>query len=100
MKMKNTLLLLAALTLLAVPFVLHGSRASEFAGTDDQAEATIREVRPEYQPWFRSPFEPDETSERLLFNLQAVSGLTVLGYCLFKLRQRNRAGNPHASETH
>lgn len=99
MKMKNTLLLLAALTLLAAPLVLYGGGASEFAGTDDQAEAKIREVRPDYQPWFRSLFEPDETSERLLFNLQAVGGLTVLGYCLFKLRQRNRAGNPHASET-
>ncbi|MDX2044615.1 MAG: energy-coupling factor ABC transporter substrate-binding protein [Acidobacteriota bacterium] len=97
--MKNTLLLLAALTLLVAPFALYGSGASEFAGTDDQAEATIREVRPEYQPWFRSLFEPDETGERRLFNLQAVCGLTVLGYCLFKLRQRNRNGNPHASET-
>ncbi len=99
MKMKNTLLLLAALLLLAVPFALHGSRASEFAGTDDQAEATIREVRPDYQPWFRSLFEPDETIEPWLFKLQAAGGLTVLGYCLFKLRQRNRAGNPHAPET-
>lgn len=99
MKMKNTLLLLAALLLLSVPFALHGSRASEFAGTDDQAEATIREVRPDYQPWFRSLFEPGESSERWLFNLQAAGGLTVLAYCLFKLRQRNRAGNLHASET-
>jgi cobalt/nickel transport protein len=99
MKTNNILLLLAVLALLAAPFALHGGGASEFAGTDDQAEATIREVRPEYQPWFRSLFEPDETSEPWLFNLQAVGGLTVLGYCLLKLRQRNRAGNPHASET-
>lgn len=99
MKAKNTLLLLIALALLAAPFGLYGSRASEFAGTDDQAEAAIREVRPDYQPWFQSLFEPDETSERWLFKLQALSGLTLLGYCLFKLRQRNRAGNLHASET-
>ncbi len=99
MKMQNTLLLLAALMLLAVPFALYGSGANEFAGTDDQAEATIREVCPDYQPWFRSLFEPDETGERWLFNLQAAGGLTVLAYCLFKLRQRNRAGNLHASET-
>ena len=85
--------------LLAVPFALYGSGANEFAGTDDQAEATIREVRPDYQPWFRSLFEPGESCERWLFNLQAAGGLTVLAYCLFKLRQRNRAGNPHASET-
>ena len=99
MKTKNTLLLLVALALLAAPFWLYGSSANEFTGTDDQAETLIRVVRPDYQPWFQSLFEPDETSERWLFKLQAAGGLTVLGYCLFKLRQRNRARNLHASET-
>ena len=97
--MKNFLLLLAALLLIAAPFALYGNRANDFAGTDDQAEAAISEGRPDYQSWFRSFFEPGETGEGRLFKLQAAGGLTALGYCLFKLRQRNRAANSHAPET-
>lgn len=98
MRTKNAWLCLAALLLLSAPFALHGMRAGEFLGTDDRAEELIREVRPGYQPWFRPFFEPGEAGERRLFTLQAAIGLAALGYCLVKLRQRNRAGYPHAPE--
>jgi cobalt/nickel transport protein len=99
MKTGNALLLAAAILLAAAPFARHGWSAREFSGTDDQAEAAIRQVRPDYEPWFRSLFEPGEGAEQRLFALQALGGAGALGYCLFRLRARNRAKDANASET-
>lgn len=75
----NSLLLLAAIALVAAPMVL--KLPGEYTGTDDAAKQAIAEHG--YEPWFESLWSPPSKEiESLLFALQAAAGAGVLGYVL------------------
>lgn len=97
---RNALLLAAAAALATLPLFATLHEAPEFAGTDDQAGETIRQLRPDYEPWFKPLWEPPSAEiQSLLFSLQAAGGAGVLGYYLgLKRGQRRRAHDP-ACET-
>jgi len=78
---KNIFLLLIVIILAAVPFFLH--RSSEFAGADSRAEDAITQIRPDYEPWFKSVWEPPSGEvETFLFAAQAAIGSGIVGYYL------------------
>lgn len=79
--MKRNLWLLAAVIALAVaPLLIHGKEA-DFAGSDNQAEAAIGTLDPDYKPWAAPLWEPPSGEiESLLFALQAAVGAGLLGY--------------------
>lgn len=86
---KNLLLLLLAVLICVVPLaVVKG----EYSGADDQAESVITEIKPDYEPWFTSIYEPPSGEiESLLFALQAAIGAGVIGFGFGKLSERNKA---------
>ncbi|ADY57166.1 Cobalt transport protein cbiN [Syntrophobotulus glycolicus DSM 8271] len=88
--LRNNLLLIALVVILAVvPIFL--AKGAEFGGSDDQAEAAITEINPDYQPWFSSVWEPPSGEiESLLFALQAALGAGIVGYYLGFVRGRSK----------
>lgn len=76
---KSLVLIVLAVTLSAFPLALHQS--SEFSGADGEAEEAIMSIKPSYQPWVESIWEPPGgETESLLFALQAALGAGFLGY--------------------
>jgi cobalt/nickel transport protein len=92
--LSNWLLLLGVVVLAVAPLVL--IKGAEFSGADGQAEDAIKEIQPEYKPWFNPLVElPSGEVESLLFSVQAAAGAGVIGYVigLYKGRsqhQRNK----------
>ncbi|MCC5611465.1 energy-coupling factor ABC transporter substrate-binding protein [Nostoc sp. CHAB 5834] len=90
----NWLLLLGVVVLAVAPLVL--IKGAEFSGADGQAEDAIKEIQPEYKPWFNPLIQlPSGEVESLLFSVQAAAGAGVIGYVigLYKGRsqqQRNK----------
>ena len=78
--MRHNIILLLLVALLAViPLIIVND--SEFGGADGAAEEMITEIRPEYEPWFNSFWEPPGgETESLLFALQAALGAGFIGY--------------------
>ena len=78
--MKNNLLLLLAVIVLAViPLIIQPG--AEFSGADGQAEEAIQQISPSYEPWFHAIWEPPSGEiESLLFALQAAIGAGFIGY--------------------
>ncbi|MBC9783705.1 energy-coupling factor ABC transporter substrate-binding protein [Heliobacterium chlorum] len=89
----NILLIAAAVLLSALPLFMshHFSEGNAaFSGTDDQAEAAIQEINPDYKPWFQSFWEPPSSEiESLLFALQATLGAGFIGYYIGQKRKRS-----------
>ncbi len=77
----NLLLSIGVVTLAIIPLVfIHGV---EFKGADDRSSAGIKEIRPNYKPWFKSIFEPQGAEvETFLFATQAAIGSGVTCYIL------------------
>ncbi len=89
-KWQNWLLLLAVLILTVTPLLI--KKGAEFGGADGQAEEAIKEIQPQYEPWFNSLVElPSTEVESLLFAVQAATGAGVIGYVvgLYKGRCEN-----------
>lgn len=77
---RNLLLLLGVIILVIAPLAFH-SKTAKFSGSDDQASAMIRNLRPGYQRWVVPLWEPPSPEiESLLFALQAGLGAGLLGY--------------------
>ncbi len=81
-KRTYTLLLIAAIFILTVtPLVFVGG--AEFGGADGEAEEMITEIKPDYEPWFTSFWEPPSGEiESLLFALQGALGAGFIFYYL------------------
>ncbi|MBB0995441.1 energy-coupling factor ABC transporter substrate-binding protein [Dietzia sp. SLG510A3-3B2-2] len=93
--------LVAAACAIAVVSLVYGAGAGgEFEGADGQAEGTISEVSPGYEPWFEPllPELPGEV-ESGVFALQAGIGGGIVGYGLGVLRTRNRQQRDQAKAT-
>ncbi|MDA2805378.1 energy-coupling factor ABC transporter substrate-binding protein [Nocardiopsis suaedae] len=95
-------LLAAAAAIAALPLLIGaGAHLEEpFSGADAQAEETVEEIAPSYEPWFSPLYEaPSAEIESGLFALQAAVGAGIIGYTLGVLRTRRklRSGAPAAS---
>ena len=91
--------LVAAACAIAVFSLIYGTGAGgAFEGADGQAEGTIGEVSPQYEPWLEPlvPELPGEV-ESGLFALQAGIGGGIVGYGLGVLRTRTRLRREYAS---
>lgn len=87
--MKNTILLFVVILLAIIPLFMIND--SEFGGADGQAEEAIIEIAPDYEPWFRSFWEPPGgETESLLFALQAAIGALIIGYIFGFSRARKK----------
>lgn len=80
---KQNIILMFACVLIAVAALFLAPSNSEFGGSDGGAEATITEVRPDYQPWFSPLYEPASGEiESLLFTLQGSIGVGIITYII------------------
>ena len=88
---QNILLILAVVALGVfplwyVPKHVHnanGETVEIFAGADDKAKNLVRDINPNYTPWFESLMEPSSGEiASLLFALQEGIGAGFIGYYL------------------
>ena len=90
--MKNLILFLLVIILAIIP--LFTQKNAAFGGADGQAEETIVEIAPDYEPWFHAIWEPPSGEiEGLLFTLQAAMGAIVIGYVIGYGRARKKAAS-------
>ncbi|MEN3183449.1 MAG: energy-coupling factor ABC transporter substrate-binding protein [Atribacterota bacterium] len=84
MRGKVVLFLFASFLLFLVS--LHfGQQRGDLAGADEQAEHLIREITPNFEPWFSPLWEPPSGEiETMIFSLQAAIGGLIIGYILGK----------------
>ncbi len=88
MKRFAILLILTAFVLIAV------ANAESWAGADEKAEEAIKQISPDYEPWFSPIWEPPSGEiESLLFSLQAAIGAFAVGYVVGKNRASRNAQN-------
>lgn len=77
-------MLSGSLLILSIQF-LASDLFPDFSGTDDQSVGLIQQIAPDYHPWashlleFQHPW-----AEPILFALQAILGLSVIGYFVWK----------------
>ena len=94
MKRYPNLILLALVALLsALPLWLVERPEGEeiFGGADNQAQALIGQIAPDYAPWFQPLLEPASSEiASLLFALQAAIGAGFIGYYLGCARTREK----------
>lgn len=92
MRTKNIILVVLVILLAIVPLWLLGN--AEFEGADGQAEEAIVQIRPDYEPWFHSLWEPPSGEiESLLFALQAAIGAGFIGYFWGYRKAKTQAQN-------
>ena len=90
MKKQNLLLILACIVLAISAFWL-APKDAEFGGSDGGAETAITEVRPDYEPWFSSLYEPASGEiESLLFTLQGSIGVGIITYIIGYQRGKHK----------
>ncbi len=97
----NLMILLAVVLLAVVPLMVVSKSGDEerFTGSDDQAEAVITQIQPDYKPWFSSVWEPPSGEiESLLFALQAAIGAGVV--CYYFGLKRGQARKATQAEAH
>lgn len=84
MKGKAVLFLLMSFLLFLIS--LHfGQQRGDLAGADEQAEHLIKEIVPDFEPWFSPLWEPPSGEiETMIFSLQAAIGGLIIGYILGK----------------
>lgn len=94
---KNTILIVLAVVIAVAPLVL--LKEAPFAGADDLAESAVKEIDPNYTPWFQPLFElPSGEVESLLFSVQAALGTGIMGFILGRMtakpqKEQQNAGN-------
>jgi cobalt/nickel transport protein len=95
MARQNLILLAAAAILALIPLFMTFERDEIFGGADGEAQKAITEIRPDYEPWFESIWEPPSKEiESLLFMLQAALGAGLLGYYIGLRRGEARGRMP------
>lgn len=93
-KWNNWLLLLAVVVLTVTPLVF--IKGADFGGSDDKAKSAIKEIQPEYKPWFESLIQlPSTEVQSLLFCVQAAAGAGVIGYVIGLYKGRSEQQQNH-----
>lgn len=87
---------LSALLGCLVVGVLGHSSAELLVGTDERAERVIRELHPGYRRWCVPWFVPSRSTERVLFGLQAVLGVSLVAYSIVTYRRLGAQRQRHA----
>lgn len=88
MKLKNIILALILVLIIAVPLLFMGN--SEFGGADGEAESAVSEINENYQPWFEPFWEPPSGEiESLFFCLQAALGAGIAGFALGRVTKND-----------
>ncbi|MFN5514580.1 MAG: energy-coupling factor ABC transporter substrate-binding protein [Cyanobacteriota bacterium] len=86
-KPSNWLIFFGVIALAALPLIFV---KGEYSGADSQAEEAIAEIRPDYEPWFGSVFEPPSAEiESFLFASQAALGAGLIGYVIGRYQGRS-----------
>lgn len=94
MKKQNMVLIILSI-LIAVGAFFLAPKGSEYGGADGEAEAIIKEVNPDYQPWFSPVYEPASGEiESVLFTLQGSLGAGVIAYIIGYQRGKNKYVKP------
>lgn len=89
MKKENAILIIIAVMLAVYPLAM---QSGDFGGADDKTKDTISEVSPNYEPWFKSLWEPPSSEvESLLFALQAAIGAGFIGYFFGRYSRSGKA---------
>jgi len=85
----NWAIVLAAIALALLPLLFV---QGEYGGADEEAEAAIANIRPEYEPWFGDLIEPASGEiESLLFASQAAISAGIVGYAIGLYKGRSSA---------
>lgn len=85
MKRKTVIYLLSGCLLVLLIQFLATDLFPNFTGSDDQSVELIQQIAPHYQPWVNHLIEFDQPwAEPVLFALQAIIGLSVIGYFVWK----------------
>jgi cobalt/nickel transport protein len=88
-RVRSLLLGGAVLLLGALPLWVIAPGEAAFQGSDQQAQAEISRLAPDFQPWAKPLFTPPSSEiESLLFALQAAFGAGLLGYWLGRATAR------------
>ncbi len=94
---KSTVITLFIVILAIVVVPLFIKKDAEFGGSDDAASGLIEELKPGYEPWAESLYEPPSGEiESLLFSCQALIGGLVVGY-YFGVNSKKKAKQDEAS---
>jgi len=106
-RLKNGLLIAAVASLTIFPLIAvkgttggpDGKTVEIFKSSDSQAAGVIREIAPDYKPWFQSIIKPPSGEiESLLFALQAAIGAGFIGYYAGYSRGRSKkSSTPRAN---
>ncbi|SDF03027.1 energy-coupling factor ABC transporter substrate-binding protein [Sporolituus thermophilus] len=89
---QNIILLALAIILAVLPLAVQ--QDADFGGADDKVKDIIAGIRPDYQPWFTSLWEPPSAEvASFLFAVQAALGAGIIGY--FFGYQRGKAGRKY-----
>jgi cobalt/nickel transport protein len=77
----NWLLVFTVIILAMAPLVI--LKGAEFGGADGKGQEAIKEIQPEYKPWFNPIIEIKSSEvQSLLFAVQAATGAGVIGYVI------------------
>jgi cobalt/nickel transport protein len=88
MKNQNVMLLILVVLLAAVPLMMNTD--GKFSGADDQFVEMVKDIHPDYEPWFKNIWEPPSGEvESFLFAVQAGLGAGFLGYFFGYYQGRN-----------
>lgn len=89
---KTSLILLSLVVIIgAYPYIIY-PQGTDFTGVDEQALALINKEHPDYTVWRRTLWQPpNQSTENLLFALQAAVGLGVLLFSLSYLKNSKKS---------
>jgi cobalt/nickel transport protein len=97
--LKNGVLIVVVTSLTIFPLITvkkttggqDGKTVEVFKSSDSQAAGVIKELAPDYKPWFQSIIKPPSGEiESLLFALQAALGAGFIGYYAGYSRGRSK----------
>jgi len=84
---------ISVLFLISCLLITNGN-AESWTGADEKAEEAIKQISPDYEPWFSPVWEPPSGEiESLLFSLQSAIGAFAVGYFVGKSRANKHASN-------
>jgi cobalt/nickel transport protein len=96
-KIQNWLLISGVVGLTLLPLLI--VKDGKFGGADEQGQAAITAIQPDYKPWFQSIFQPASAEiASLLFATQAALGAGTIGYVIGLYKGRAQAKQSQGAE--